>query len=243
MSPPVFVVDSDGLVAGKVVLDGPEGHHAATVSRLRVGESVVLTDGAGRHAAGTVSSVARERVEVAVGAVVGDPPPSPRFVVVQALPKGDRGELAVEAMTELGVDVVVPWAAARCVTRWREGRGDKALARWRTSARSAGKQSRRTRFPEVTALASTDDVRDRLAAAAAGIVLHEQAPDPLAALEVPAAGDVVVVVGPEGGIMPEELAAFEAAGAGIRRLGGPVLRTSTAGSAALAVLSAASRWR
>jgi 16S rRNA (uracil1498-N3)-methyltransferase len=163
--------------------------------------------------------------------------------VAQALPKGDRGELAVETMTEVGVDVIVPWAAARCVTRWRDARGARALARWRTTAHAAAKQSRRSRFPEVAEPASTQEVARLLAGAAAGVVLHEEATEPLAGLAVPAAGDVVVVVGPEGGISPDELAAFRVAGATAYRLGDTVLRTSTAGTAALAVVLAGSRWR
>lgn len=245
MSAPVFVVPSERLVPGRVVVDGPEGRHAATVLRLRVGEPVVLVDGAGRRGAGTVAAVlAKDAVEVAVPAVDDEPAPAPRLVVVQALPKGDRGETAIEAMTEVGVDEVVPWAAARCVTRWREGRGDKALDRWRTTAQAAGKQSRRSRFPVVADLASTHDVVDRLRSAAAGVLLHEEAVVPLADLVPPAEGSVVVVVGPEGGLSPEELAAFTEAGATAYRLGPTVLRTSTAGTAALAVLLARTRrWR
>ena len=124
------------------------------------------------------------------------------------------------------------------MTRWREGRGDKALARWRTTAQAAAKQSRRSRFPVVADLASTHDVVDRLRAAAAGVLLHEEAVVPLADLVPPAEGSVVVVVGPEGGLSPEELAAFTEAGATAYRLGPTVLRTSTAGTAALAVLLA-----
>ena len=245
MSAPVFVVPSERLVPGRVVVDGPEGRHAATVLRLRVGEPVVLVDGAGRRGAGTVAAVlAKDAVEVAVPAVDDEPAPAPRLVVVQALPKGDRGETAIETMTEVGVDEVVPWAAARCVTRWREGRGDKALDRWRTTAQAAGKQSRRSRFPVVADLASTHDVVDRLRSAAAGVLLHEEAVVPLADLVPPAEGSVVVVVGPEGGLSPEELAAFTEAGATAYRLGPTVLRTSTAGTAALAVLLARTRrWR
>jgi len=164
-------------------------------------------------------------------------------VVVQALPKGDRGELAVETLTEVGVDVVVPWAAARCVTRWREDRAARSLARWRTTGRTAAKQARRTRFPEVTDLAGTAEVAALLGAAISGVVLHEEASEPLAGLEVPTAGDVVVVVGPEGGVSPDELAAFAASGATAYRLGDTVLRTSTAGTAALAVLMSRTRWR
>lgn len=243
MVSPVFVVTTERLVAGSVLVDGAEGHHAATVTRLRVGEAVVLTDGAGRRAEGVVAAVGTQRVHVTVGQVTLEPEPSPRFVVVQALPKGDRGELAVETMTELGVDVVVPWAASRCVTRWRGARGDKALARWRTSAKAAAKQSRRSRFPEVAELATTGEVAELLRPAAAGLVLHEEATEPLAGLAPPAAGVVVVVIGPEGGISADELGTFREAGAGTYRLGETVLRTSTAGPAALAVLNARTRWR
>ena len=149
MSAPVFVVAAERLVVGRVVVDGAEGRHAATVTRLAPGEAVVLTDAHGRRASGVVAGADRDVLAVDVTSVVDVPAPQPRFVVVQALPKGDRGELAVETMTEVGVDVVVPWAAARCVTRWRDARGQKALTRWRTSGHSAAKQSRRAWFPEI----------------------------------------------------------------------------------------------
>jgi len=226
------------------VLDGPEGRHAATVSRLGTGEAVVLVDGDGRRGTGIVTAVTgKDVVEVDVADVVTDPLSEPWLVVVQALPKGDRGETAVETMTEVGVDEVVPWAASRCVTRWREGRGDKALSRWRTTAAAAAKQSRRARFPVVADLATTATVAQRLAGAASALLLHEEASAPLASFDPPSAGEVVVVVGPEGGLSPEELSVFEAAGASAYRLGPTVLRTSTAGTAALAVLLARTpRW-
>ena len=243
MSAPVFVVPTERLSPGVVAVDGAEGRHAATVTRLAAGEAVVLVDGDGRRGEGVVVSAGRDRVEVEVASVEDVPSPEPRFVVVQALPKGDRGELAVETMTEAGVDVVVPWAASRSVTRWRADRADKALAKWRTSSTAAAKQSRRSRFPEVTGLASTAEVCRLLSAAALGAVLHETATQPLAGVTLPAAGDVVLVVGPEGGVSDEELSAFRGAGAATYRLGETVLRTSTAGVAALAVLSAEARWR
>jgi 16S rRNA (uracil1498-N3)-methyltransferase len=226
------------------VLDGPEGRHAATVSRIGPGEAVVLVDGDGRRGAGTVAAVTgKDVVEVDVDDVQAEPLPDPWLVVVQALPKGDRGETAVETMTEVGVDEVMPWAASRCVTRWREGRGDRALARWRATAAAAAKQSRRARFPVVAGLATTDEVTRRLAGAASGVLLHEEASVPLSMLEPPSTGEVVLVVGPEGGISPEELVVFEAAGATSYRLGPTVLRTSTAGTSALSVLlSRTPRW-
>jgi 16S rRNA (uracil1498-N3)-methyltransferase len=242
MSAPVFVVPTERLVVGRVVVDGTEGRHAATVTRLAVGEALVLTDGAGRRASGVVATADRDVLSVDVADVVDVARPQPRFVVVQALPKGDRGELAVETMTEVGVDVVVPWAAARCVTRWRDARGAKALSRWRTSSHSAAKQSRRVWFPDVAELATTAEVARLLSAAALGAVLHESADEPFASVRLPAAGDVVLVVGPEGGVSDDELGSFRAAGAATYRLGEAVLRTSTAGTAALAVLSARSRW-
>ncbi len=244
MSPPVFLVARERLVAAeRVVLDGPEGRHAATVRRLVPGERVDLTDGAGLRAECVVASARRDELELDVLARAEVPQPQPRLVVVQALPKGDRGELAVETMTEVGVDVIVPWAAARCVTQWRAERGAKALGKWRSTARAAAKQARRAWIPEVTELASTRRVAELLAAAALPVVLHEEADLPLAEVAPPRSGDLVVVVGPEGGIAPEELAAFETAGARSYRLGPTVLRSSTAGVVAAAVLLARSgRW-
>ncbi|TDC49459.1 16S rRNA (uracil(1498)-N(3))-methyltransferase [Actinomadura sp. KC345] len=243
MSPPVFLAGTDALERGSVVLDGPEGRHAAAVRRLRPGERVDLTDGEGLLAACVVTEAGRASLTLDVLERHREPPPSPRIVVVQALPKGDRGELAVETMTEAGVDEIVPWSASRCVTQWRPERREKALGRWRGTAREAGKQARRSRLPQVAGLASTDDVAGRLAAASLALVLHEEADVPLSTVRPPADGEIVVVVGPEGGVTGEELERFAAAGGRPARLGPTVLRTSTAGVAAAAVLLAATgRW-
>ncbi|WP_026405570.1 16S rRNA (uracil(1498)-N(3))-methyltransferase [Actinomadura rifamycini] len=243
MSPPVFLAGTAALERDRVVLDGPEGRHAATVRRLRPGERVDLTDGAGLLAECVVTAADRASLTLEVAARHREPPPEPRLVVVQALPKGDRGELAVETMTEAGVDEIVPWAAARCVTQWRPERREKALARWRNAAREAGKQARRSRLPHVPGLASTADVARRLADASAALVLHEGAAEPLSGVRPPASGEVVLVVGPEGGISEDELAAFGAAGGRPVRLGPTGPRTPAAGVAAAAVLQAATgRW-
>ncbi|MFE5911151.1 16S rRNA (uracil(1498)-N(3))-methyltransferase [Streptomyces wedmorensis] len=246
MTAPVFVVDAipDTRL---FVLDGPEGRHAVSVKRLNPGEAVVLTDGRGRWADGVVvAAEGKDRLTVEFSSVSEDPEEEPRITVVQALPKGDRGELAVETMTETGVDAIVPWAAARCITQWKGDRGLKALAKWRSTAREAGKQSRRTRFPEVADLMSTKQVAALLAGADFAAVLHEDRDHPsgaLATAELPEKGSIVLVVGPEGGVSPDELAAFEAAGAKPYRLGRSVLRTSTAGTAATAlVLGRTGRW-
>ncbi|MFE9843283.1 16S rRNA (uracil(1498)-N(3))-methyltransferase [Streptomyces goshikiensis] len=246
MTAPVFVVEE--VPAGpEFVLDGPEGRHAVSVKRLNPGEAVVLTDGRGGWAEAVVKAAeGKDRLVVAVSGVFTEAEPAVRITVVQALPKGDRGEVAVETMTETGVDAIVPWQASRCITQWRGDRGAKSLAKWRGTAREAGKQSRRVRFPAVAEAMSTKQVAALLADADLAMVLHEDRDAPslaLATAELPAAGSIVLVVGPEGGVSPEELAAFAAVGAHPYRLGRPVLRTSTAGTAATAVLLARTgRW-
>lgn len=247
-TPPLFLADDGRLPAepqagDAVVLDGPEGRHAATVRRLGPGERVDLTDGAGLRVVTTVAAAGRDRLDLVVVRREREREPVPRLVVVQALAKGDRGELAVELLTEVGADEVVPWAAARSVVEWRGERGARALARWRATAREAAKQSRRTRLPAVTEPATTREVAERLRGAALGLVLDAAGSVPLAGVEPPRTGEVVLVVGPEGGATPHELAAFSEAGARSARLGPTVLRTSTAGAAAVALLSArAGRW-
>ncbi|MFD8416359.1 16S rRNA (uracil(1498)-N(3))-methyltransferase [Streptomyces sp. HUAS TT3] len=246
MTAPVFVVEE--VPAGpEFVLDGPEGRHAVSVKRLNPGEEVVLTDGRGGWAEAVVKAAeGKDRLAVAVSATGREPEPEVRITVVQALPKGDRGEVAVETMTETGVDAIVPWQASRCITQWRGDRGAKSLAKWRNTAREAGKQSRRVRFPEVAEAMTTKQVAALLADADLAVVLHEDRDHPsgaLATAELPAAGSIVLVVGPEGGVSPEELALFAEAGAHPFRLGPSVLRTSTAGTAATAVLLARTgRW-
>ncbi|HZX05885.1 16S rRNA (uracil(1498)-N(3))-methyltransferase [Kribbella sp.] len=228
------------LAGEELVLDGAEGRHAAVVRRIGVGERIRLTDGRGAWVEGAVVAASKAGVTVAVDERGTAASPEPRVVVVQAVPKGERAELAVEMLTEVGVDVIVPWNAERSQFRANPERVEKMLAKWRAWAFEASKQSRRSWFAEVAPLASTADVAERLAAAALPVVLHEEATVPLASLEAPATGDIVLVIGPEGGIAPAELAAF---GSTPIRLGDTVLRTSTAGVAAAAVLLASSRWQ
>ena len=226
-----------------VVLDGAEGRHAVTVRRTREGEHLRLADGGGRVVTGAVESVGRAELTLRVESVSDEPVPSPRFVLVQALAKGDRDDQAIEAATELGVDEVVPWQAGRSIVQWRGDRGEKAWRKWDAVLVAATKQSRRARRPVLSPVVTTAALADRIATGGAAYVLHEDAEVPLASQALPADGDVLLVVGPEGGISPEELEAFGRAGAHVVRLGDTVLRSSSAGPAALAVLSSAARWR
>jgi 16S rRNA (uracil1498-N3)-methyltransferase len=235
MTPPLFLVDDlpDG---DTLALSGDEGRHAARVKRLAVGELVLVGDGRGMIAAGVVTAVLPDGLQLDLTSRRFVRALEPSITVVQALPKGDRAELAVETATELGVDLIVPWAASRSIVQWHGPRGDKALDKWRRTATEAAKQSRRAWVPQLAPLAGTAAVADRLAVGC-GLVLHEAAEVSLASVDLPSDGEVVVVVGPEGGISPDELDRFGAAGATAVRLGEPVLRTSTAGAAALAALS------
>lgn len=242
MSAALFLVTtlpSDDLYT----LDGPEGHHAATVMRLSAGEPLRLGDGRGSTVDATVVSVGKGTVTVALGDRRHEPEPSPRLVVVQGIAKGERGELAVQAMTEVGVDAIVPWAAARSVAQWRGDRGERSRQRWIDTAREATKQSRRAFIPDIAEAADTHTVAKLLNRAGAGLVLHEDAATRLSTVELPHHGDIVIVVGPEGGIADDERMAFRLAGAVEVLLGQSILRTSTAGPAALAVLAARlGRW-
>ncbi len=247
MTAPLFLVAPGalaGVTAGNtVVVDGAEGHHAVSVHRLRLGEHVLVGDGVGTQASAEVIGLERHTLLTRVIDVGVCPADDPRFVLVQALAKGDRDEQAIEAATEVGVDVVVPWQASRSVAQWRNDKVARGQARWESVVVAATKQSRRSRVPHVSPLARTPDVITLLSGAALGLVLHEEAERPLAGLELPMSGDIVLVVGPEGGLADTEIAAFAAAGGLLVRLGSDVLRTSTAGPAALAVLNAMSRWR
>jgi 16S rRNA (uracil1498-N3)-methyltransferase len=225
------------------MLAGQEGRHATTVRRLAPGERADVTDGRGILAECVVTAASPGLLELAVVTRRAEPAPDPRVVVVQAIPKGDRGELAVEIMTEVGVDVVVPWFAERCVARWRGERADKALERWRATAREAAKQSRRARFPEITAPAATQAVTEMVAAASLAILLDPEAPAALGTVPFPGSGDIVLIVGPEGGVSPAESSVLAQAGAVSARLGPSVLRTSSAGAVAAALaLGGCGRW-
>lgn len=243
----LFYVDTlpgDGELA---VVDGDEGHHAATVCRTRPGEHLDLSDGAGAVAHCVVEDVAKGRLSARVGDRRIVPRPTPSVAVVQALPKSERSELAVELATEAGADAFVAWQASRCVARWDGvAKADKGLRRWGAVARSAARQSRRPYIPSVDGVVSTDALAARIRGGQAGavLVLHESATSPLTEVDLPQAGALTLVIGPEGGISDDELALLTDAGAEAVRLGPAVLRTSTAAAVALGALGVLTpRWR
>ena len=238
-----FLVESstEAGVGDVVSLTGAEAKHAAVVRRLRVGEAVTVGDGAGVWLSGVAEEVSPSRVDVRISERVEHTSPTPRIVLVQALAKGDRDELAVQAACELGVDEIVPWQAGRSVSRWEGPKAVKGRERWATIVREAAKQAHRAWLPEVSPVATTAQLAER-ARTQRVLLLDPTAPTRLSAIE-PDGRDLVLVVGPEGGISEQELDRLTAAGAERVLLGETVLRTSTAGPAAIAVLSVAlQRW-
>lgn len=228
-------------VGAVLTLRGPEAHHAATVKRVGHGETIDVMDGEGYRLSCTVVDATPAAVVVSVDRISFDPLPEIRIVLVQALAKGDRAELAVEAATELGVDAVLPWQADRSIVRWRTEKAAKGRAKWESLVRAASKQSRRTRLPEVLEVLDTKGLGRWLDGVEHPVVLHEEARETLAGYwnrqPTASGGTVAVIVGPEGGISPQELELLGNTGAAPVQLGTNVLRASTAGPAALAVLN------
>ncbi|NKZ13526.1 16S rRNA (uracil(1498)-N(3))-methyltransferase [Mycolicibacterium septicum DSM 44393] len=247
MSTALFYVDALPGAGELAVVDGDEGFHASNVRRIRVGEQLDLSDGAGVLAHCVVEETAKGRLSARVTERVDIAVPRPTVTVVQALPKSDRSELAVELATEAGADGFVAWQATRCVARWDGPKVDKGLRRWEAVARSAARQSRRAYVPAVEGVVSTPALTQRVADAVAGgavvLALHESATEPIAELPLGQADSLMLIVGPEGGIADEEIAALTGAGAKAVRLGPTVLRTSTAAAVALGAIGAlTARW-
>ncbi|OCB40961.1 16S rRNA (uracil(1498)-N(3))-methyltransferase [Mycobacterium malmoense] len=243
----LFYVDTLPDIGSLAAVDGDEGFHAATVRRIRPGEHLVLGDGAGGLAHCEVEHAGRDGLRARVLGRWTVAPARPPVTVVQALPKSDRSELAVELATEAGADAFLAWQSARCVASWQGARVDKGLRRWRAVARSAARQSRRAHIPAVDGVLSTaglvERIRAEVAAGAVALTLHESATGPLTDVDVARARSVLLVVGPEGGIAPDEVDALTGAGAKPVRLGPQVLRTSSAAAVALGALGVLTgRW-
>jgi 16S rRNA (uracil1498-N3)-methyltransferase len=229
----------DAAAGSVVTLGGDEGRHAITVARVRVGETLSISDGAGRVVSGAVTSIDGTTLTLAVESATRQPAPVPELWLAQALAKGDRDELAVQAATELGVSGVIPWAAERSISRWEGAKAAKGRERWAAIVREATKQSIRPWIPAVETIATTASL-----AKLPGLVLVLEPTAAVRLTEVELDAErITLVVGPEGGVSPRELETLGAAGAVAVRLGPEVLRTSTAGPAALAVLnSRLGRW-
>jgi 16S rRNA (uracil1498-N3)-methyltransferase len=251
VSNPVFFTTAgaldDAAPGSQFTLDGAEARHAVTVKRLAVGESVDIADGAGKRLTGTVSSVAPAALTVECASVAVEERPDVRLVLVQALAKGDRDELAIETSTELGIDAVVPWQSERSIVRWKGDRAAKAHAKWQSAVTAAAKQARRAWIPDVRSAVDTQGLAAAVSAAGLAVILHEDAVKPLRQVlegwrdaglpEDGGPAEILLIVGPEGGISPREVTRLCGEGAVTALLGPHVLRSSTAGPAAVVVAS------
>ncbi|MFJ5860110.1 16S rRNA (uracil(1498)-N(3))-methyltransferase [Pseudarthrobacter sp. NPDC092439] len=248
MSNPVFFTSAGGLdgtgPGDTFVLEGPEARHAVAVKRLAQGEPVDIVDGAGRRLTGTVASAGPSGLEVECLSLTDEARPDVRLVLVQALAKGDRDELAIETATELGIDAVVPWQSERSIVRWKGDRAAKAHAKWQSVVAAAAKQARRAWVPEVRPAVDTSALAAAVEAADLAVILHEDAVRPLRSVLESWQGrdgagvrEVLLIVGPEGGISPREVTRLCDKGAVTALLGSHVLRSSTAGPAAVVLAS------
>jgi len=247
MTPPVFYVQPDELsgkqVGSIVELTGDEGRHAATVKRLRVGQAIAIADGLGLVALGRVHSVPdKTTITLAVEQLAHLSPPTPKLTVVQALIKGERMERAIETLTEVGVDEIICWAAASSVVRLDAPGASKALDKWTRRAKESSKQARRVLPAQVSGIISTQELVLQISAGSTVLILDENAPFSLADVEM-GGEDLMIVVGPEGGLTDEERHELTEVGGRRVHMGPAVLRASTAGTvAAGVVLSLGGRW-
>ena len=241
MSLPVFISDTDAAVGEQVCVTGPEGRHAVTVKRITPGEKVMLIDGRGNARTCTVTATsAKDRLDLVVETVAEIPTPDPQVTIIQAIPKSERSELTIDLLTQGGADRIVAWQSHRTIAKWA-GKEAKALAKWEAAAEAAAKQSRRATIPEIRGVVDGAGVEKLIAEADLAIILHEEAT--AAIRELNFSGKVVVIIGPEGGVAPEEIERFTAAGAHTVKLGPEVLRTASAGMVALAAIGVLShRW-
>jgi 16S rRNA (uracil1498-N3)-methyltransferase len=234
---PVFLGDLPDplpVPGAAVVLDGPEGRHAATVRRIRSGEQVVIADGAGHGIRGPVISADKAGITVRVEQLMTAREPEIKITVAQALAKGDRSDIALEMITELGAVEIIPWQSARSIVRWTADRADRSRTKWQTTVREATKQSRRLRVPPVQQVVSTKQLATKISDHDLTLILHEEATDGLPTVPLPESGKIMIIVGPEGGIAPDELDALTAFGGRPVSISDGVLRTSTAAAVAMA---------
>jgi 16S rRNA (uracil1498-N3)-methyltransferase len=239
MVEPLFQKDNlKGAAVGAVVeLSGSEAKHAITVRRMKVGEAIQLSDGSGLRVKGAIEEISGNSLIVLVSEVITEALPQRQLFLVQALAKGDRDELAIQAATELGITAVIPWQAARSISRWDGAKQAKGQERWQLIVNEASKQSLRAHNPKVQGIVDTKGLIKALVDFDLVLVLEISASNLLSSLELPAQGKIALVVGPEGGIDASELELFVASGAELISLGANVLRTSTAGMAAVAAIT------
>lgn len=231
---PLFIVENIPD-RGDLVIEGDEAHHAGSVSRIKIGEKINVTNGVGRIAEVEVLDINKRNIGCRILEVRDEPRSRVVLTVIQALTKGDRARETIELLTEGGAEIIIPWQAAHSIGQWKEDKD--AQGKWRSWAREATKQSRRTWIPEILDLHTTAEVKRRIEDCELAIVLHEDGSERFSQVISGATPrEILIIVGPEGGISEDEVASFVSAGAHSARLGKPVFRSAHAGVAALSAL-------
>ena len=240
MVEPLFfaAIGSDSAVGTSFTLGGPEAKHAISVRRMTIGESISVSDGSGVKMRGKVTKVKKETLEISIESIEELFAPKSQLVLIQALAKGDRDELAIQACTELGLFGVIPWQADRSISIWKAEKKQKGQARWQSIVTEAAKQSLRAFIQRVEQVLDSQELISALEVFDQVLILEPEADKSITEINPPAEGKVAIVVGPEGGISEQELESFKKAGFSSVRLGRGVLRTSTAGMAAVSYLQA-----
>ena len=221
---------------------GDEAHHAIKVLRIKLGEEILVSDGAGNWVRAVVENIEKKTFMAKVLERGFQEEKFPRLIVVQGLPKSDRVKDAIEILVESGVDLIIPWQADRSISKWQKDSLDK----WQSAAVAATKQSRRFRKPEIVDGLSLSQLLEIESENSAFLVMHESATTKLSEVvtsKFAGMSEIIIVIGPEGGISDSELALLEGAGAHIVGLGPEVFRSAHAGGAALSAVSALiGRW-
>ena len=234
-----FVAEGTDFSANQIEVDGDEAHHGVNVLRLKTSEEVKISDGVGNWGVGTVSQVNKKSFTVEILDRGFEPASKQRVVVVQAILKNDANKEAVDFLTQVGADEIIPWQSQHSIGKF----DDKSLSKWQSAARESSRQSRRVRIPVISNAYSTENLISKIKGLQNIFVLHESADNRLSQIEINQEADVILIVGPEGGLSEIEVNTFVTAGAKIVRLGESVLRAANAGAAAASVvMSRTGKW-
>lgn len=242
MQPAYFYSSEISVNQKEFKLSGSEAHHAIKVRRVTEGEIVFITNGEGLVVEAIVLKIeSGKSLLLESKQTQQQNQKKPIIAVAQALAKGDRSDLSVELLTEVGVDEIIPWQANRSVSKWDE-KEDKALEKWIQISRESSKQSRRGIFPKITNVLKSPNLVNIFNKFSKVIVLDPDSPKKIIDQIENNLESYLLVIGPEGGIEKEELDLFKKHHAVDARLGDSILRTSSAGAIGASILMSSTRW-
>jgi len=235
-----FFVDENAIADGTATISGNLFCHMSRVLRLKIGTRVILSDGIGRRHVGYIEQIGKENLLIRIEESSSEPsrPAGPLMTLYQGLPKGSKMEFILQKSTELGVDVLAPFAAERSAVRLPAARESQRMERWQRVIREAARQSDRTTLPQLETVADFPDLLSKADQTVKLLLWEEEKSNRLRSVlgSLPVPESVSVIVGPEGGLTRDEAASAMASGFLPVTLGSRILRTETAGLAILAIL-------